>query len=188
MTYLQLSPAARQRIRTQAGLNGTFHHTLADGAGLSVEAAVTIEQCERAVAVTVRIADHCGSVTLDRRHTQNDHRIARFITSQANGYTPSGLLDYGEDELVSNMESTLRHALQLGQGTHYLPLDDLEICLQLRRGRLGYECHLDGHGAVLHFRLSLDRRNAYARLFDTVKSFVQGVRLAEAFPDVFKVA
>lgn len=178
MTALALSSASRQRLQQQAELNGVFHHILSDGTGLSVQATVTVEQCERAIEVHVTIGERNCSVTLDRRHRGNHHRIARFITGEANGYLPSGLLEVGEHELVSNIESSLRYALQLGRGTHYLPIDDLEICLLLRRSPRGVDCRLEGHGASLHFRLPLDRRHAYARLFETVSQFVQGVHLA----------
>ncbi|WP_017517063.1 hypothetical protein ACQCLI_13065 [Pseudomonas nitroreducens] len=178
--YLALTAASRQRLQQQAELNGVFHHTLTDGAGLSVLATVTIEQCERAIEVNVTIGEHSCTVTitLDRRHPDNHHRIARFITGEANGYIPSGLLEVGEHELISNMESSLRHALQLGRGTHYLPLDDIEVCLLLHRSPHGIDCRLEGQGATVHFRLPFDRRRAYTRLHETVRQFVQGVRLA----------
>ncbi|MFJ3259868.1 hypothetical protein ACIPK7_06400 [Pseudomonas sp. NPDC086581] len=176
--YLALTRLSRERLQQQAGLSGVFHHLLSNGAGLAIQAVVTIEQCERAAEVNITIGDRNCSVTLDNRTRDNHHRIERFITAEANGFTPSGVPEIGEDELVSSMESTLRHALQLGRGTHYLPVDDLDIALSLRRSRLGFDCKLDGHGATVHFRLQLDRRRAYSRLFETASQFVQGVRLA----------
>lgn len=188
MTYLALTPTSRQRLDQQAGLNGTFHHTLHCLTGLSVNAAVSIEQCERAIAVAVTIGEHNGSITLRRNHRDTPSRIARFITAQANGYTTIELLQDDEDELISNMESILRRALQLGHGTYYLPLDDLEVALILHPGIHGLSAKLEGNGAVVHFRLSRDRRAAYQRLFETVTQFIQGIRLAESFPDDFAVA
>lgn len=188
MTYLILSPASRERLHQQAALNGTFHHTLTCETGLAVTAAVNIERCDRALSVAVTIGNHHSSITLDRWHRDNARRIAWFIIAQANGDTTVELLEDDEQELISSMESTLRRALQLAQGTHYLPLDDLDIALLLYPGIHGTDCKLQGHGAAVHFRLPRDRRAAYRRLFETVTQFVQGVRLAEAFPDMSAVA
>lgn len=177
MSQLALTTPGFIRLQAQVALNGTFTHTLSNTERVSVAAQVSIEQCAQAIDVRVRIGNTANSVSLDKYRTDNGKRVAHFIEQIVNGHALTNVPDVDEYLLVTDLERTLRQALRRGHGTYYLPADELEPCLLIRRNRFGgYTAQIELHGAACMLTLPADTRRAYAMLADNLRRFLTGYR------------
>ncbi|WP_330114900.1 hypothetical protein SA496_01130 [Pseudomonas sp. JS3066] len=181
-TFLRLDTAAFIRLKAQINLNGAFNHTLRNELRATAQVSVEIEQCERAVHATVRGGPYVNSVTLDKGNRTNAIRLARFIEASANGGSFGAVgLEVGEDDLADDMELTLRHALRLGRGTHYLPTEDLDTCILMQRTWNGSQVAvLEADDVQVQIALPRDRRAAFEVLKADVGRFLAGHRAALA--------
>jgi hypothetical protein len=182
MHTLTLFPAALPLLVEQVTKNNTVIYPLRDDTGLiRVMAFVTFEQCAAAVQVRVEMGDSVNSITLERRD-DIAARVARFIEELANGVTPSSVPEVDEHLLVSDLESALRDALRLGQGTHYLPADELDdLCLLLKPAgidptRTAFRLEMNGTSLTLPLLLPADREQAYALLVGCVQELIANYR------------
>ncbi len=183
MTSLfRLDANAFIRLKAQANLNGTFSHTLRNELRATAQVSVEIEQCERAVHATVRGGTYVNSVTLDKASRANAIRLTRFIEASVNGGSFGAVgLEVGEHDLADDMELTLRHALRLGRGTHYLPTEDLDTCILMQRTWNGSQVAvLEAEDVQVQIALPRDRRAAFEMLKTDVGRFLAGHRAARA--------
>jgi hypothetical protein len=172
MSLLTLTTPGFIRLQAQVALNGTFTHTLSNAERISVIAQVTIEQCKQAIDVRVRIGNTANSLQLPKHRTDNGNRVARFIQQIANGRSNAD-----EFPLASELERTLRQALRKGHGTYYLPADELEPTLLIRRNRSGgHTAQINLHGAACMLTLPADTQRAHAMLVDNLRRFLTGYR------------
>ncbi|WP_349616198.1 hypothetical protein [Azotobacter salinestris] len=185
MNTITLPPAARLQLAEQVAKNGTFIHGFANAHGVIVcTAFVVIEQCEAAIHVSVELGDSLNSITLARR-ADTGERVARFLEELANGVTPSSVPQVGEYLLIDDLELTLREAIRLGRGTHYLPAEDLDLCLLLNpifndRNRTTFRFELNGESLTLTMMLPSDPRLAYELLAACVHELVANYRSSAA--------
>lgn len=184
MNTLILSPDARSKLAGQVSLNGAFIHSLQSGNGvICAMANVVIEQCHSAVSVRVELGDSVNSITLKRQENTAE-RIAVFLEELANGVSPSSVPEIEEHLLVSDMESMLRDAVRLRQGTYYLPAEGIEqLCLLLHPSnsdpvRTVFRFELDSVGLTLPLLLPNDRGLAYELLSGCVQELIANYRYA----------
>ncbi|WKN21518.1 hypothetical protein [Azotobacter vinelandii] len=179
MNILTLPPAARLQLAEQVTQNGTFIHGLSNAHGvIHCMAFVVIEQCEAATHVRIEMGDSVNSITLARR-ADTSERIARFVEEVANGVSPSSVPEVGEYLLVSDLELMLREAIRLGQGEHYLPVDDLDLCLiltQAQGDRPFFRFELNETSLTLPLRLPSDRQRAFELLMACVRDLIANYR------------
>lgn len=71
------------------------------------------------------MGDSVNSITLTHRKDTAE-RVAIFLEELANGVSPSSVPEVDEYLLVSDLESMLREAIRLRQGTYYLPAEGVE--------------------------------------------------------------
>lgn len=183
---LRLPLLSRHELAHQVGRNGTYHHALHDAVTSEVRATarVVIEQCCDGITARVELGESVNSITLSKRE-DNGTRLAVFIESLANGVAlPIGILEVGEDELVSDLESMLRNAVRERRGTYYLSVDGVEsLALLLRQStsdpkRVAFRFELDGVCLTLPVLLPNDRELAYELLNSCVQEFVANYRTA----------
>lgn len=179
MTHLTLSPAARARLQAQINLNGTFNHTLTNDERVRVNAVVNVEQCSQAIRVSVMTGPSTSCITLDRTAANNGYRVARFITETANGW-PCTVPAVGEHELVDDMELTLRETLSMRRGTHYLPIDDLDVSVQVFERGAGLVANLQADDVQFSCWLPQNREPAYQELCRQTARFIQALRATSA--------
>ncbi|MCY1211811.1 hypothetical protein D9M69_465800 [compost metagenome] len=183
MTSLfRLDANAFIRLKAQTNLNGTFQHTLRNELRATAQVSLEIEQCERAIHATVRGGPYVNSVTLDKANRTNAIRLARFIEASVNGGSFGAVgLEVGEHELADDMELTLRYALRLGRGTHYLPTEDLDACVLMQKTRNGRQVAvLEADDVQVQIALPRDRRAAFNVLKADVGRFLAGHRATQA--------
>lgn len=184
MQTLILSPDARSQLAGQVTQNGTFIHSLHAGNGvICAMAYVVIEQCTSAVSVRVELGDSVNSITLT--HCKDTaERVAIFLEELANGVSPTSGPEVDEHLVEVDVESVLRDAVQLGQGTYYLPADGVEqLGLLLRPScsdpaRTVFRFELDSVGLTLPLLLPSDRVLAYELLSGCVQELVANYRCA----------
>lgn len=185
MNTLTLSSASRSELTGQATQNGTFRHSLRDVHGLiRCMAFVTIEQCDAATYVRVKLGESINSVTLARR-ADTGKRVAKFLEELANGVSPSSVPEIDEYRLADDMELTLRDAVREGKGTYYLPVDDIDLCLllgpaQSNTRRTTFRFELNGEGLTLPLLLPSDRQIAYELLSACVQELIANYRSSAA--------
>ncbi|MFC0669434.1 hypothetical protein ACFSKY_06445 [Azotobacter chroococcum] len=185
MNTVTLPSAARLQLAEQIVKNGTFIHGLANAQGvICCMAFVTVEQCDAATQVRVELGDSVNSVTLARRDDTGE-RVARFLEDVANGVTPSIVPEVDEYLLVGDLELTLREAIRLGRGSHYLPVDYLDLCLLLNpaftdRQRTAFRFEVNGASLTLPLLLPTDRKLAYELLVACVHELVANYRSSAA--------
>ena len=184
MNTLNLSPDARSQLVGQLTQNGTFTHSLrADNGVICATANVVIEQCTSAVSVRVELSDSVNTITLAHREDTAE-RVARFLEELANGVTPSSVPEVDEHLLMSDLESMLREAVRLHQGTYYLPADGIEhLSLLLQPSssdpmRTVFRFELDSVGLTLPLLLPSDRVLAYELLSGCVHELIANYRCA----------
>lgn len=184
MNAFTLSPLARLQLAEQVSQNGAFTHSLhANDRALNASACVVIEQCLSAVAVRVEMGDSVNSITLARR-ADTSERVALFLEGLANGVSPSSVPEVEEYLLMSDLEQTLRDALQQRQGTFYLPSEDVEyLCLLLApsssdSARTVFRFELDSVGLTLPLILPVDSEQAYELLAGCVQELIATYRCA----------
>ena len=182
MQTLHLPLSAKGQLFQQITQNGVFVHNLSDDKGVSfAKAAITIEQCERAVSMRVELGDSINSITLARRK-DTGQRAVRFLEDLLNGVGVSTVPEVDEYLLVSDLELILREAVRLQRGTHELPLEEIEnLWLVLRPsagvpGRTVFQFELDSVGITLPLRLPSDPGHAYELLSACVQEFVATYR------------
>jgi len=170
MSMLTLTPASHARLPAQLALNGTFEHTLRNSLGVSTTVQLLVLQCSHAVELTVSSSQRQSCITLKRPACPE--RAARFIQGAANGvHAEATQLD--EWDLVSDVESTLRRAVVLRQGTQQFTTDDdldVEVtsspertCIQVQDTRL---C----------MALPADPEAAYQQLHELLQRFLSACR------------
>ncbi|NMZ07765.1 hypothetical protein HBO37_20650 [Pseudomonas proteolytica] len=180
MQTLHLPLSARGQLSQQITQNGVFVHNLCDDKGVSLaKAAITIEQCERAVSMRVELGDSINSITLARRK-DTGQRAVRFLEDLLNGVSVSTApVEY---LLGSDLELTLREAVRLQRGTHELPVEEIENLWLLLRpsagdpGRTVFQFELDSVGITLPLRLPSDPGHAYELLSACVQEFAATYR------------
>ena len=184
MYTLILSPDARSQLAGQVTQNGTFIHSLHAGNGvICAMAYVVIEQCANTVSVRVELGDSVNSITLTHRKDTAE-RVAIFLEELANGVSPSSVPEVDEYLLVSDLESMLREAIRLRQGTYYLPAEGVEeLGLLLHPScsdptRTVFRFELDSVGLTLPLLLPSDRVLAYELLSGCVQELVANYRCA----------
>lgn len=181
MHTVTLSTSARSQLAGQISQNGTFaHHLYAENGQHCATAHIVVEQCTDAVQVTVEIGDSRNNITLARREDTGE-RTALFLEQLANG-VPCTVPAPGEYELVSDMESMLRNAVRLRQGTYYLPTEDVEdLTLLLTPSnsdpeRAVFRFEMDSFGLTLPLLLPCDRVQAYELLASCVQELIANYR------------
>ena len=184
MHTLILSPDARSQLAGQITQNGTFIHSLHAGNGvICAMAYVVIEQCANTVSVRVELGDSVNSTTLMHREDTAE-QVALFLEELANGVSLGSVPEVDEHLVVGDVESVLRDAVQLGQGTYYLPADGVEqLGLLLRPScsdpaRTVFRFELDSVGLTLPLLLPSDRVLAYELLSGCVQELVANYRCA----------
>lgn len=178
-TLLRLSHVSKACLQAQVHLNGTFHHTLLGIDGkTTLRAAVSIEQCDKGIEVTVQSSGlrHATQVTLDKRRPDTAARVIQFVESITNGDPLTNVPAVDEYLLISELESSLRRAIRTGRGTWHLIADELEPILQISRTRHGYIARIELDDAQCIFTLPTDTQRAYDRLATNVNRFLQGHR------------
>lgn len=178
-TLLRLNHVSKACLQAQVHLNGTFHHTLIGIDGkTTLRAAVTIEQCGKGIDVTVQSSGlrHSTSVVLDKRRVDTAARVIQFVESITNGDPHTNVPEVDEHLLVSEMESSLRRAIRMGQGTWHLIADELEPILLINRTRTGYTARIELDDARCYLTLPADTQQAYDTLADNMNRFLQGHR------------
>lgn len=183
LSTLYLTALSKQLLQYQVSLNGTFHHNLRSlGGNTHLRVAVSIEQCDKALDVLVTFTGnrHTTTIVLEKRRADTATRVIRFIESAANGETAYDLLIFGEDQLATDMERTLRRAIRAGRGSWQLEADELEPTLLISRTGRGFSAQIELGGAFCCVTLPRDTQRAYALLADTMNRFLQGYRDALA--------
>ena len=182
MNRLTLNAAAFVRLGAQLKLNGTFNHTLRNDQHISMAATVEVEQCHAAVYVRINIGRSRNSITLDRNSKTAASRLARYIESIANGEpVPMGVAELDEYLLASDTEVMLRTAIRQGRGTHYLPVEGLDVAVLIGKtssGRL--LAAIEAEDVTLQVMLPRNPPEAYATLAENVERFIGGHRAAQA--------
>lgn len=183
MHTLHLPLHARSRLSQQISLNGVFVHPLQDDYGVtSATAAITIEQCDRAVSIRIKLGDSINSITLPHREDTGE-RAALLVEELANGVVPSERPEVQELLLTGDLEVTLRKAVLMQQGTYELPVEGIEdLWLKLRPSaidplRTVFQFELDSVGLTLPLRLPSARHLAYEMLLACVQEFVAIYRM-----------
>lgn len=139
---------------------------------------VAIEQCDAAIHARIECGDTVNEITL-RRGANTAARLARFIEEIANGVSPSSVPEVDEDELASELEIALRQAISLGHGTHYLPVDDISLCLLLHKnssGRTSFRIELNEQAVTLPLLLPTSRQRSYELLNACVQELLANYR------------
>ncbi|TSD78691.1 hypothetical protein FFI16_020445 [Pseudomonas sp. KBS0710] len=182
MHTLHLPPSARGRLSQQITQNGVFVHTLLDSNGVGcATASVAIEQCERAVSMSVALGDSVNTITLAVRK-DTGLRAVRFLEDLISGVSVSTVPEVDEYLLVSDLEFVLREAVRLQQGTYELPVEEIEnLWLMLRPSvceptRTVFHFELDSVGITLPLRLPNSRDQAYELLSACVREFIATYR------------
>lgn len=178
-TLLRLTPVSVACMQAQVCLNGTFHHTLIGIDGkTTLRAAVSIEQCDKAIAVTVQLAGLRDStiIKLDKNRCDTAARVIRLVECLTNGDPMTDVLEVDEHLLVSEMELALRHAIRRARGTWHLIADELEPSLSIARSSRGYTARIELDEAQLLLTLPADTQRAYDMLADNMNRFLQGYR------------
>ncbi|AQZ96576.1 hypothetical protein ACFSB1_10820 [Halopseudomonas phragmitis] len=170
MNMLRLNQASHARLPAQLALNGTFEHTLRNNLGVSTTVQMLVLQCSHAVELTASSDQGHSCITLKRPACPE--RAARFIEGTINGvHTEATQPD--EWDLVTEVESTLRRAVVMRQGTQQFTTDDdldVEVisspertCIQVQDTRL---C----------MALPTDPEAAYQQLHDLLQRFLSACR------------
>ncbi|MER0040582.1 hypothetical protein [Pseudomonas sp. MGal98] len=183
LNTLRLTALSKQLLQSQVSFNGTFHHTLRSISGHShLRVAVSIEQCEKALEVLTTFVGnrHTTTIVLEKRRADIAGRVIRFIESAANGETAYDLLEFSEEQLVTDMERDLRRAIRAGRGTWQLDADELEPTLRISRTSRGFSAEIELGKAFSGVTLPLDSQRAYALLADTMSRFLQSYRASLA--------
>tara|TARA_R110001592_G_scaffold65634_2_gene201210 strand:- start:2452 stop:2985 length:534 start_codon:yes stop_codon:yes gene_type:complete len=171
MSMLKLNTASNQRLPAQLTLNGTFQHTLRNSKGVECRINLEVLQCTRAIQVSVKGGPIWLSVTLGR--PVNPRRVARFIESATNG-TPFHEAPYAEeDELVSEIESTLREVAVKRKGSHHFCTDD-DIWVSI--AAMDRRCKFEVEDTTFSMTLPTDTEQAYLLLHENLQAFLSACR------------
>lgn len=184
MHTLNLSSDTRSQLAEQITQNGTFIHSLhAPNGMICAMAYVVIEQSVSAVSVRVELGDSVNSLTLPER-ADNAERVAFFLEELANGATPSNVREVDAHPAGSDVESVLRDAVRLRQGSYHLPAEGVEqLGLLLHPScsdpaRTVFRFELDSVGLTLPLLLPSNQALAYELLSGCVQELIANYRCA----------
>ena len=184
MYTLILSPGARSQLAKQITRNGTFIHSLhACNGMICAMAYVVIEQCADTVSVRVELGDSVNSITLTQGAGISE-RVALFLEELARGGAPCSMQGGSEHLVVSDVESVLRDAVRLRNGSYVLPAEGVEqLGLLLHPScsdpaRTVFRFELDSVGLTLPLLLPSDQVLAYELLSGCVQELIANYRCA----------
>lgn len=184
MHTLILSSDTRSQLAEQITQNGTFIHSLhARNGMICAMAYVVIEQSISAVSVRVELGDSVNSLSLTQR-ADNAERVALFLEELANGASPCSMRKVDEHLVVSDVESVLRDAVRLRQGSYHLPAEGVEqlgLLLHPSRSdpaRTVFRFELDSVGLTLPLLLPSNQALAYELLSGCVQELIANYRYA----------
>ena len=184
MHTLILSSDTRSQLAEQITQNGTFIHSLhAPNGMIFAMAYVVIEQSVSAVSVRVELGDSVNSLTLPQR-ADNAERVAFFLEELASGASPSRVREVDAHPVGSDVESVLRDAVRLRQGSYYLPAEGVEqLGLLLHPScsdpaRTVFRFEMDSVGLTLPLLLPSNQALAYELLSGCVQELIANYRCA----------